>query len=590
MGGAEPVNGEQREMSALNTIAGAQGGRGRPRQRRLRRLAVITGAVLAAWLAVTVGVRLAYADKILPGTTMAGLSLGGRSPERARELLAAALAREQSVRLTADGRRFVVRASEVGYRIDVPASAERARSAGRDGPLAGLWSTLASLSAPRKLEPVVHVNHRRIAERIAEIARAVDRPATTGALIADPNAVGMVRALAPRAGRTLDRADTVAAVVAALHDRRPGPVALSVQTQATVTQDEAQDVADRARAYLRTPVRLTGGQRTRTLTARQTATILALEQTPKASATAVRLGVDQGRVKQLVSTLARDLDRPPRDARIKAPAQPTSILDGQGDLRWRARRARVRVIPGSSGRGLQRAAAAAALANAVRGGRHTVALALKPVPPRITTRDARAVTSLLGTFTTRYACCQPRVRNIRLIAKAVDGSVVAPGERFSLNEATGERTGTDGYVRAPFIAYGKIVPSVGGGVSQFSTTMYNAAYFAGLRIDTHRPHSFYIDRYPVGREATLNFPDIDLTWTNDTPSPVLIRTATDATSVVVSLYGADTGRRVRAETGERTSLTTGGFAITVRRVLRYRGGRVVRQPYTTRYERPPPPE
>jgi len=245
-------------MSALNTIAPAQGGRGRPRQRRLRRLAVITGTVLAAWLAVTVGVRLAYADKILPGTTMAGLSLGGRSPERARELLAAALAREQSVRLTAEGRRFVVRASEVGYRIDVPASAERARSAGRDGPLAGLWSTLASLSAPRKLEPVAHVNHRRIAERIAEIARAVDRPASTGALIADPNAVGMVRALAPRAGRTLDRADAVAAVVAALHDRRPGPVALSVQTQATVTQAEVQDVADRARAYLRTPVQLKG--------------------------------------------------------------------------------------------------------------------------------------------------------------------------------------------------------------------------------------------------------------------------------------------------------------------------------------------
>ena len=150
----------------------------------------------------------------------------------------------------------------------------------------------------------------------------------------------------------------------------------------------------------------------------------------------------------------------------------------------------------------------------------------------------------------------------------------------------------------PFIADGKIVESVGGGVSQFSTTLYNAAYFAGLRIDAHRPHSFYIDRYPPGREATLNFPDIDLAWTNDTSSPVLIRTATDATSVVVSLFGADDGRRVRSQSRERTPLATGDFQITVTRVLRYRGGRIVRQPYpgswfeayTTRYDRPPPPE
>ena len=60
----------------------------------------------------------------------------------------------------------------------------------------------------------------------------------------------------------------------------------------------------------------------------------------------------------------------------------------------------------------------------------------------------------------------------------------------------GPRTKAKGYQPAPFIADGEIVPDVGGGLSQFSTTMYNAAYFAGLRIDRHRPHSFYIDRYP----------------------------------------------------------------------------------------------
>ena len=91
-------------------------------------------------------------------------------------------------------------------------------------------------------------------------------------------------------------------------------------------------------------------------------------------------------------------------------------------------------------------------------------------------------------------------------------------------------------------------------MSQFSTTLYNAAYFAGLQIDGHRPHSFFIDRYPAGREATLNFPDIDLTWTNDTDVPVLIRTSTDNNSVAVSLYGDNGGRRVEAKAGAREPL------------------------------------
>lgn len=177
--------------------------------------------------------------------------------------------------------------------------------------------------------------------------------------------------------------------------------------------------------------------------------------------------------------------------------------------------------------------------------------------------------------------------NIGLIADAVDRTVVLPGERFSLNQVAGERTRAAGYVPAPFIADGKIVDSVGGGVSQFSTTLYNAAYLAGLQIDAHRPHSFYISRYPSGREATLNFPDIDMAWTNDTTAPLLIRTATDATSVVASIYGTDHGRRVHLQTGERRPVSGGAFEITVTRVVRYRDKTSKRQPFTTRYEQPP---
>lgn len=127
---------------------------------------------------------------------------------------------------------------------------------------------------------------------------------------------------------------------------------------------------------------------------------------------------------------------------------------------------------------------------------------------------------------------------------------------------------------------------MGGGVSQFSTTTYNAAYFAGLQIDHHQPHSEYIGRYPPGRESTLNYPTIDLTWTNDTKAPVLIRTATTRTSVTVSLYGDNGGRTVAAKTTLKKPRPGGDFTISVTRVITYPNGRVARQPYTTGYNRP----
>jgi len=138
-------------------------------------------------------------------------------------------------------------------------------------------------------------------------------------------------------------------------------------------------------------------------------------------------------------------------------------------------------------------------------------------------------------------------------------------------------------VPAPFISDNKIVPSVGGGVSQVSTTTYNAAYFAGLQIDHHQPHSEYISRYPPGREGTLNYPTIDLTWTNDTDAPILVRTATTGTSVSVTLYGNNGGRRVEAITDSGRPVPGGDFSMTVTRVVRYPDGRVARQPYITRY-------
>jgi vancomycin resistance protein YoaR len=124
------------------------------------------------------------------------------------------------------------------------------------------------------------------------------------------------------------------------------------------------------------------------------------------------------------------------------------------------------------------------------------------------------------------------------MADLVRGAVVAPGGTFSINDHVGQRTAEKGFVAAGAIRDGQHVDEIGGGVSQFATTMFNAAYFAGLEIVTSQAHSEYFDRYPYGREATMGFPAPDLAFRNDTPYGILIWTSYTDSSLTVTLYSS----------------------------------------------------
>jgi vancomycin resistance protein YoaR len=119
----------------------------------------------------------------------------------------------------------------------------------------------------------------------------------------------------------------------------------------------------------------------------------------------------------------------------------------------------------------------------------------------------------------------------------VDGALVLPGETFSLNGYTGPRGTAQGYVPSAVISGGELAMAVGGGISQFATTMFNAVFFAGLEDVYHKPHSFYISRYPAGREATVYEGQIDLQWRNDSDTGVLVDTAWSPGSITVTFYG-----------------------------------------------------
>jgi vancomycin resistance protein YoaR len=263
-------------------------------------------------------------------------------------------------------------------------------------------------------------------------------------------------------------------------------------------------------------------------------------------------------------TAALDTHRQAATDTVVKLATPVPRLEAKGDTSFTASDKGVTRTEGRAGWAINADTAAPALVAAVSAGQAEVTLdgtASKPGG------ELAAVDQLIGTFTTYHPCCAPRVTNIHLIAKMVDGTVIAPGAKFSLNEKVGERTRARGFVPAPAIVDGELEDQLGGGISQFSTTLFNSAWFAGLPILEHQPHSKYISRYPPGREATLDWGNIDQVIRNDTDAPVVIRTATTGTSVTVALYGSTGKRKVVSQTGPRSPGTDGGFSIRVTRTV-----------------------
>jgi vancomycin resistance protein YoaR len=217
---------------------------------------------------------------------------------------------------------------------------------------------------------------------------------------------------------------------------------------------------------------------------------------------------------------------------------------------------RVRVVASKPGTAVSARKTATAIVAGI--GTPQIEPAFEPSQPDITTREARAmrIRRVVSEFTTPYPCCAPRVTNIQRAAEILDGYVIRPGARFSLNEALGERTAERGFVMAPMITAGRLVDAVGGGVSQVATTFYNAAFFAGLELIAHTPHEFYISRYPMGREATVSWGGPELIFRNDWPAGILVQVIATDTSITVRFWSAKLGRRVETETGEPYAYTS----------------------------------
>jgi vancomycin resistance protein YoaR len=525
-----------------------------------RRTGIVAGAVLGL-LALVYFIDLALSSGDVPrGVTVAAVPVGGitriAAEQRLREQLEPRLS--HPITLQAGDVQSSLDPAQAGLTLDWAATLNQA---GKQ-PL-NPWTRLSSLWRTREVAVVTATDRAALAATLQRLRGTTDREPIEGTIhFAGIRPV----AVEPRSGQHLDVAATTDLIIA--RGIRGGTVHAPVTTQPVRTtsagiQATLHDVVEPA---VSAPVKVTGDGHDALLM-------------PDVIAAALRFAPDSR------GGLTATIDNPtviaalnPQLSSTQQPAKNAEILLQNG--------APV-VLPSVDGRGIDWAPSLLPLLDVLHnsGSQRFLAASYVTLPPTLSTAQANAlgITTQIATFSTGGFAADSGV-NIRRVAEQVNGAILRPGETFSLNGYTGPRNAATGYVDAGIIDHGRPSRGIGGGISQFATTLYNATYFAGMTDIEHKEHSYYISRYPAAREATVFEGAIDVKFRDDAPTGVLIQTAWTPTSVTVTLWGTKhvdvesiTGPRTdfvdqKTETvpGQPCTATAGerGFSVTDTRVIR----------------------
>jgi vancomycin resistance protein YoaR len=491
----------------------------------------VVAALLLGALALVYGIDLVTSAGKLPrGVTVAGVPVGGMTrlaaQRRLRERLGPRL--DAPIALRVGDVDATLQPSQAGLTPDWAATLAQA---GRQ-PL-NPWTRVVSLWRRRNVRVVTRGDRAALTAALQKLRSHTDREPIEGAIrFAGTRPVPVT----PQSGQYLDVPAATDLILAVwIHG---GTVRLPVRTQPVRTTADgiAAALRDVVEPAVSAPVMVTGEGRQAVLT-------------PKVIAAALRFAPDSR------GGLTTTLDNPtviaalsPQLASTQRPAKNAEILI-QGGVPV--------VLPSVEGRGIDWAASLLGLLDVLHnsGAARTLPASYVGLPPTLSTEQARAlgITTPISTFTTGGFATDSG-QNIRRVAEQVNGAIVRPGETFSLNGYTGPRTAATGYVDAGIIDHGRPSRGIGGGISQFATTIYNAAYFAGMTDVEHKEHSYYISRYPAAREATVFEGAIDVKFRDDSPTGILIQTAWTPSSITVTFWGTK-HVDVKSITGPRTDFT-----------------------------------
>ncbi len=534
------------------------------------------GIALAVLVAGYVGTAWFLGKHVPANTTVAGVPIGGMAPAAAERTLGRALAPKAKAKvvLKAQAKTFEFDPAAAGLSLDVAATVQDL--SGFSLHPGDLWNHLTG-GVDEPLQKTI--DRQRLESALKAAESGLDTPLVEGAITFPAGKVAVVK---PVAGSTLSVPGTADEVAA----RWPanGPIAARFDTVAPAVSAEEVDRANRefATPAMSGPVKVVVGSKSFSLA-------------PSAFGPAISMKVGaQGRLEPVVDNakLVAAVHGGASDAGLEVPARDAKITFSG---------TRAVVIPAVVGATLDEKSIASTFLPALTSPTRTATVAAAVVQPKLTTAQAEKIKpkEVISTFTTNFPYNPPRTENITTAARTLNGTYVGPGDTFSLNAVLGQRTAAKGYNEAPVIENGRLTTDFGGGISQLSTTLFNAIFFSGARIEEHHPHSFYISRYPEGREATISWPDVDNRFTNDTGNAILIQAGVSGNAVTVTFHGtkvwdidAVKGPRrnvvqpktiVDNKKGCVTQSPSTGFDVTVTRIFKKGGKSVKTSTFNTHY-------
>jgi vancomycin resistance protein YoaR len=513
------------------------------------------------------------------------VDIGGLSrAEAVRKLqdrLGPAASRDLTV--TVGGRKGTVEPRQVGITFDYEQTVDRAARTDDADPFTVIGGLFRSGGA---VEPVVRVDEDKAHSGLGKLARTLDQKIREGAVTFED---GEVRQVAPRSGHALDTDAAVEPLRAAfLRAEARSVTALPArETKPKVTEREVRRAvrgfAEPAMSY---PIRLTAADQRFTVTPDVLGEYLTMRPDGSGRLTP-RLDAKGLRVDPAVARPLSELPAEPRNA--------TLSLDGDRVVADDDARSGVQVTDKALGK--------AVLPLLTKSGTDRAGeIAARVTRPQVTAENAErlGLTEKMSSFTVDFEPAPYRTRNIGRAAELINGSVVMPGGTWSFNRTVGERTEENGFVEGVMILDDRFAKAPGGGVSAVATTVFNAMFFAGVKPVEYGAHSFYIERYPEGREATVAWGSLDLRFTNDSGHALAIQAEATDTSVTITFLGTRTYDEIESVTGPRKNVKQPekkvstdakcvpqtpleGFDVTVERVFHRDGEEVRREPFRTHY-------
>jgi vancomycin resistance protein YoaR len=546
-----------------------------------RKLILIALAVIAIVIALYVAAIIVTGGGVRAGTTVNGVNIGGLSREEAIATLDDSVGKvaAKPVRVKAGDQQLLVDPVEAGLAFDPAATVEQA-----SGRTLNPFAMIGSLAGTHAIDPVITVDSAKLNSQVAQLADTIDEPAIEPTISVTRKGT-KVQAGTP--GLALDQPAMAEQLTEAFMLPRKPLIAPIVSAEPNISKAAVQEATDLARTAVSAPVQV--------------------------DAAGTIASIRPGAIAQALNFTAEgDRFVPSLDGAVLHQAiagQLTGVETTGRNATFRIVKGKPVVVPSVVGNGVSDEELSSKVLTVIGNQEpdRTVAVTMGVRDPELTTAQAETlgVTERISTFTQKFPYAAYRVQNIGQAAKYINGTLLLPGETFSLNDTIKERTEKNGYTVGFLIGPGGVfAEDLGGGVSASATTTWTGAFFAGMEPKQVQAHSIYISRYQAGLEATVGWGLFDMSFTNTSPYGVFITTKMTNTSMTVNFWSTKVYDEITAEFGPRTNIKpfatlydksekclgqggSEGFDIDVDRVFYKDGAEVKRETISTAY-RPAP--